>query len=233
MTTVTNCQVIGLNEFRHTAGGAISIRFCNISVTTTWVTGINALMLYTDWHDGGGITPGANSTISHCNIYNITITANQVIGLNGANCVLDNINIYNVTCTATCSAIGLFANCLIQNCIIENINPSSGSGYVFDFSGSLPQYASVDNCFYFNVKTALSNPANITPSMIYNATLLTASPFTAPSSSNFAPNNTAGGGTVIRAASLPTVFPASTTNNYLDAGAVQSKSTSISASIAY
>ncbi len=221
VTTVTNCQVIGLNEFRHTAAGAIAIRFCNVSVTTTITTGANALIMYTDWHDGGGITPGANSTLSHCNIYNTAISGGQIIGINGADCVLDNLSIYNVTSSTACSAIGIFANCLIQNCVVENINPSSGSGYVFDCSGSLPQYASIDNCYYYNIKTSLFNPTNVTPAMIYNATLLTASPFTAPGSGNFAPNTTAGGGVVIQSAGLPVTFPAGTTNNYLDAGAVQ------------
>ncbi len=52
---------------------------------------------------------------------------------------------------------------------------------------------------------------------------LTASPFVNAAGGNFALNNAAGGGALLRAAGFPGTFPAGTTIGYLDIGAVQSK----------
>jgi Right handed beta helix region len=52
---------------------------------------------------------------------------------------------------------------------------------------------------------------------------LTADPFinSASGTRNFAPNNTAGGGALVRAAAFPTTFPAGSTANYRDGGPAQ------------
>lgn len=50
---------------------------------------------------------------------------------------------------------------------------------------------------------------------------LTADPFTNKASRNFAPNNTAGGGALLRAAAFPGAFQNGTTTSYADIGAVQ------------
>jgi hypothetical protein len=164
--------------------------------------------------------------IHGCNFYNITGTAAHAVQLNADGCVVSNCNFYHLTQAAggLTAAIQLNAACVVLNCVIEDVNPA-GSGYAFDGiagGSATSSQQMVLNCFVYNVKTATANPANLAPGNLYGVTTLTASPFTNPAGGDFSPNVAAGGGAVIRAASLPATFPAGATVNHLDAGAAQS-----------
>lgn len=59
------------------------------------------------------------------------------------------------------------------------------------------------------------------PMIDLNAVTLTANPFTNAASGDFSLNNTAGGGSALRAAGIPSAFPTIGTTGYIDIGAAQ------------
>lgn len=74
------------------------------------------------------------------------------------------------------------------------------------------------NCAaYNNTSGAQSGSAAVTIGFI----TLTADPFVASASSNFALNNNAGGGALLRAAGFPATWPSGNTADYIDVGAAQ------------
>lgn len=56
---------------------------------------------------------------------------------------------------------------------------------------------------------------------VVDTVTLTANPFVDAAGNNFALNNTAGGGALVRAAAIPSAFPGGLTTSYLDGGAAQ------------
>jgi hypothetical protein len=223
-STVSRCKVNGFNTFVND-GSFCLYAFCDISTTSTAYNGSYSLAVFCDFHDGGGIQLNIAARAAHCNFYNISATAFAVDLASDTSAVF-NCNFYHLTCTTggTTAAINIFhyAN-LVVNCVIEDVNPSSQVGYAFNRSSAGNEVYQMNfiNCFYYNVKTAAYPPAKVAPANLYGLTALSASPFTNPGAGDFSPNNTAGGGALIRATGLPTTFPAGTTVNALDAGAVQ------------
>ncbi len=221
---VINCKISGYATFQ--ADGAFCIyAFNDISCTSTVNTGSYTHMIFCDVHDGAGVSLGISASISFANVYNITATIYAIRAQNNGGSVF-NCNVYHQTNDSAAEVSGIHlgaGQCIAVNCIVEDVNPSTNTGYAFKGSGNAIQAAAVQftNCFYFNIKTAPADPANTVPLNLYGCTLLSSSPFTAPGSGNFALNNTTNAGKTVRAAALPTTFPAGTTANYLDAGAVQ------------
>ena len=113
--------------------------------------------------------------------------------------------------------------------MVNNVSVSGG-GYFFQGIGFSAGYF-INNYIYAQVngfdnyspinETHYSGFGNVWLS--YGNQILTANPLNNPASGDFSINNVAGGGAVIKGASYPTVYPGSSTNNYLDVGAVQSQ----------
>ncbi len=197
------------------------IRFCDMSFPTVTSLGASSKVIGCDWHDGGGLQLAASGLVEDTNVYNITV-GTYAIQCNGAGVILKNVNLYHfVPSGGPVYAIQINTSCIAVNVVIEDVNPGTSGGYAFTAAGT-PVFTPVGiNCFVYNIKTAVADPVTVPPNQLYGITTLTASAFTNPGSGNFAPNNTAGGGSVIQGEALPTTFPAGTTTNALDAGAVQ------------
>jgi hypothetical protein len=104
------------------------------------------------------------------------------------------------------------------NCIAEG---NAGVGFGSDnTAGNNP---ALINCSGFNNTGGNFTAANYGNGMTFSFQALTASPFVNAAGGNFALNNVQGGGASVRAASYPPTFPAGTTANFLDQGAVQSQ----------
>ncbi len=96
------------------------------------------------------------------------------------------------------------------------------SGY--GFSGGGVAYLELENCAGYNNTTAnYGNQASTTPqyTIVDNFVVLTGDPFTSASTLDFSVNSTAGAGAALKAASFPSSFFGTITNNYRDLGAAQ------------
>lgn len=226
--TVRNVKISGFNLVAAGSSNSQDCIFsrCDISVATTWQLGAFSTAIFCDVHDSAGITASEETTIVHCNVYNVT-AGSFGINLNGNSSIVANCNVYNVaTATGTFNAgISIHQNGLVVNCIVENVNPGSLTGYAFSSQASVSYGWAMGfiNCFAYNIKTAVIDPARLVDANMYGITTLSGSPFVAPGSGNFATNNTAGAGALVRAASIPSLYPAGTSTSYLDAGALQAQ----------
>lgn len=225
---MSNCKVNAYSAFQND-GQFCNYVFLDISCTTSVNNGSYSHMTYCDIHDGAGVLLGISGYIGFCNVYNVSATL-YGIKAGSSSGFITNCNVYHQTNDSGAEVSGLHAGAggiVVANCVVEDVNPATQTGYAFRGSGNANQAFGVQftNCFSFNIKSATADPTNTTPTNLYGCTALTASPFTTPGSGNFALNNTTGGGALVRAASLPTTFPAGLTANAQDAGATQHAAT--------
>jgi hypothetical protein len=97
---------------------------------------------------------------------------------------------------------------------VVNTAITGNSGYGINSDTTVfSQFAGYNNAFFNNTSGTYHNvPAGL------NDVTLTADPFTAAGSGNFAPNGTAGGGAALKAAGIPGVLPLALTTGYEDIG---------------
>lgn len=102
------------------------------------------------------------------------------------------------------------------NCIAEG---NAGVGFGSDnTAGNNPLLI---NCAGFNNTGGNTVAATYNASQIFGFVTLTTSPFVSAGTGNFALNNTAGGGASVKNIGYPATFPAGTSSNFLDIGALQ------------
>ena len=176
------------------------------------------------FHDGTG-TALAGSTTSHsftvrdC-IFD-TVTSGYGISLSrtttpGCTLIVDGCTFYS--CADSCISFGQTSGTQVYIAITNNI--FSGGTYAirnanagFETSGRV---LVTNNAFYNQGTGKYLNFADGQGDID-----LSADPFTAASTADFTPNNTATGGADVRAASYPATFMGSTTTQYRDVGAAQ------------
>lgn len=107
-----------------------------------------------------------------------------------------------------------------SNLVLENtVSYGSAGGWGINSSGSGPAtYIANANAWGGNSSGNANTSTGLSTGL--NPVILSANPFT--SSSNFLPNSTAGGGTALKGAGFPGVFPGGSSTGVLDIGAVQS-----------
>lgn len=160
------------------------------------------------------VTPiGGGVSADHCLIYNNSGASTDGFSDGDAAVIVQNCTIFgngrhglNIGGN-TNSMCGMFTNNLLVN--------NGGFGISFGASG-MENTLAINNAFYNNTSGAVSSggltEGNVT---------LSADPFVASGSSNFALNNTASAGASCRAAGFPGAFPGALTTGYVDIGCAQ------------
>lgn len=115
---------------------------------------------------------------------------------------------------------------LLVNCIAE-----ANGGFGFVNGGGSPLYGLI-NCGSYNNTSGRSSLGS-GPTFDTGAIQYTGSAFVNAAAGNFALNNTAGAGALLRAAGFPSLFPAGLTANYADVGAAQHQDAGGSSGVLY
>lgn len=149
---------------------------------------------------------GGGSLIKNCIFYNNTGIG---INFNGTGIIINCISCNNGS-TGFSAGGGQWRQFI--NCVSIN---NGGAGY-FIAADNSDLYI---NCAAYN-NTSGSGLTGIRCPVI-NPITLTGNPYVDSANGNFALNNTAGAGALLRALSYPSTFPAGLTANYLDIGAAQ------------
>lgn len=158
-----------------------------------------------------GFYVAADGTVEHCISYGNT--GNGFYDGSLVYCQFLDCIAYNNTSSGFYFTAAFARNQTAVNCIADS---NGATGFNADVA---TESVILLNCAYRNNTTA-----NVSTNISYNqgGILLTGSPFTNAAGNDFTPNNTAGAGAAIRALAYPqTVWPGSSTNNYLDVGGVQ------------
>jgi hypothetical protein len=184
---------------------------------------------------------GGNATITGlfaCESHGNTVTGISMVG----NIAVDCLSYSNSGATSDGfymgSSRGVCINCNAYNNGRSGFRGDTGNPYAFincvaeanaeygfgsdNVTGHNPYLIFPAN--YNNTSGAYAS-ATYNNSLVFGAITLTASPFTSATGGNFALNNTAGAGALLRAHGYPTAFPSGNTSNYLDAGAAQHQET--------
>lgn len=229
---VKNFTVNGIN----CGNGSTLIINCEVTGGVTGATaGINigsasAAICGNNIHDNAcsGVNSAANGTFVVSNlITNNSGTTSDGVIVSGLNPVIMDNTIYksgrhgiNNNSTFNIAPL-MWGNVLSEN---------GGYGIKGGSAAGIPAQASLDgNAYYSNASGTRNNMDDTSTNAINGVApytnsrdvILTADPFVAKASNNYALNTTAGGGAACRAAGMPRSWPNSSISSYVDMGAAQ------------
>lgn len=199
----------------------------------------NCSLLGSTVNGAPGVSGGCGGVWINVTIANFTGTtadAWSCTTFEDQNLIISGANIYNITR----DAIRFGENQAIDTrpVLLQNILVSKIGGYCFNQTGSLvvlSQFSWNNNngCDLTTVGPGGSAPLGFYNNWAAGAgdVTLTAGPWTAPGSNNFALNSTTGGGKAAKAAGFPGVTPVGT--GYLDIGSLQSQAGASSVTVGF
>lgn len=189
--------VIAATEIKNSTSDGINLTSSFATIESSWIHG----------NTGSGLR--ATSSANHFTVVQSILSNNGGSGIAASNSpvsIIDSVLASNTSdgLTATTSQVIFLSNTIIY-----------GNGG-FGVNGNVASVANSgrNNAYGSNTSGARNNFAAAQGDIT-----LTANPFT--SSTNFAPNNTAGGGAAVKSAGYPGAFPGGTTTGTINVGAVQ------------
>ena len=164
---------------------------------------------------------GAPGIISNCIIYNTSKPSSGLVGINFGN-ASTGVLVINTTVTNCSSGIAVTqaGPCTVLNSVVYNNGDGSACfdiDVLSNSGGSFGAGVNVIRTAYATINPSFGNVASI----LENNIILTATPFTNSSGSDFSLNSTAGGGSACKDVAFPTPYPVVNSTNYKSLGALQ------------
>ncbi len=216
--TIRNCKNFGLVLGSYTAAIECEITGCSVVAAVTLLSaGARLIGCVVRGNTITGVSAGSVGLMIHrCLIYGNSGASSDGIDTTSGEVVITASTIYNNGRHGV-NAGGTGGAATILNSICYG---NGGWGVATDRA---EEGVLLYNCAGGNNASGNYNTAQIPSAMVEGFQALSADPFVNAAGNNFALNNTAGGGALLRGAGIPGAFPGGLTTGYPDIGAAQSQ----------